>query len=98
MISFIIYYLAHNLDVKKKMLDEIDRIFQGDKMRPITENDFRHLKFCEAIIHEVARIFPVASSFGRCIEKTDEIAGYQWPAGTMFRINADAIHNNKDYW
>ncbi|PKC00251.1 cytochrome P450 [Rhizophagus irregularis] len=27
-ISFIIYYLAHNQDVKKKMIEEIDRIFQ----------------------------------------------------------------------
>ncbi|CAB4420570.1 unnamed protein product [Rhizophagus irregularis] len=27
-ISFIIYHLAHYPDVKKKMLDEIDRIFQ----------------------------------------------------------------------
>ncbi|CAB5364204.1 unnamed protein product [Rhizophagus irregularis] len=36
-ISYIIYYLAHNPDVKKKLLDEIDRTFQDDKIRPITE-------------------------------------------------------------
>ncbi|CAB4488720.1 unnamed protein product [Rhizophagus irregularis] len=51
-ISYIIYYLAHNPDVKKKMLDEIDRIFQGDKTRPITENDLNNLKYCEAIAKE----------------------------------------------
>ncbi|CAB4420584.1 unnamed protein product [Rhizophagus irregularis] len=51
-ISFIIYYLAHYPDVKKKMLNEIDRIFQDDKTRPITENDIHNLKYCEAIVKE----------------------------------------------
>ena len=69
MISFIIYYLAHNPDVKKRMFEEIDRIFQGDKTRPITEDDFHNLKYCEAIVKEVSRIFPVSNSFPRCIEK-----------------------------
>ncbi|CAB5203667.1 unnamed protein product [Rhizophagus irregularis] len=97
-ISYIIYYIAHNLDVKKKLIEEIDRIFQGDETRPITENDFQKLKYCEAIAKEVARVFTVVPSFTRYINKPDEIAGYKWPAGTMFRINADAIHYNRDYW
>ncbi|PKY17699.1 cytochrome P450 [Rhizophagus irregularis] len=97
-ISFIIYYLAHNPDVKKKMLEEIDRIFQGDKVRPITKVDFHSLKYCEAIVKEVSRVFPAVTSFARYIDKPSEIAGYQWQADTLFRINADAIHDNKDYW
>ncbi|RGB39024.1 cytochrome P450 [Rhizophagus diaphanus] len=98
LISFIVYYLAHNPDVKKKMLDEIDGIFQGDKTRPITENDFNNLKYCKAIVNEVARVYPVVNSFSRCLERPEEIAGYQWPADIMIRINIDAIHNNEDYW
>ncbi|PKY38468.1 cytochrome P450 [Rhizophagus irregularis] len=97
-ISFVTYYLAHNQDVKKKLIEEIDRIFQGDKTRPITENDFQKLKYCEAIVKEVSRVLTIAPVFTRYINKPDEIAGYKWPAGTMFRINADAIHYNKDYW
>ncbi|CAB5212029.1 unnamed protein product [Rhizophagus irregularis] len=97
-ISFIIYHLAHYPDVKKKMLDEIDGIFQGDKTRPITENDVHNLKYCEAVIKEVSRIFSVVNSFPRCLGKPDEIGGYQWPAETMIRINIDAIHHNEEYW
>ncbi|PKY17814.1 cytochrome P450 [Rhizophagus irregularis] len=97
-ISYIIYYLAHNPDVKKKMLDEIDRIFQGDKTRPITENDLNNLKYCEAIAKEVSRIFSVVNSLPRCLERPEEIAGYQWPANTHVRINIDAIHHNSEYW
>ncbi|CAB4433152.1 unnamed protein product [Rhizophagus irregularis] len=97
-ISYIIYYLAHNPDVKKKMLDEIDRIFQGDKTRPITENDLNNLKYCEAIAKEVSRIFSVVNSLPRCLERPEEIGGYQWPANTHVRINIDAIHHNSEYW
>ena len=91
MISFIIYYIAHNPDVKNKMLDEIDRVFQGDKTRPITENDLHNLKYCEAIVKEVSRVFSVVNSVTRYLKQPDEIAGYQWPAGTMIRINADGL-------
>ncbi|RGB27687.1 cytochrome P450, partial [Rhizophagus diaphanus] len=98
MFSFIVYYILKNPDVKKKMLEEIDKIFQGDKMRPITKDDFYNLNYCEAIVKEVARIIPIMRSFARCIDKADEIAGYKWPVDTLFRINLDAIHYNKDYW
>ncbi|GES83213.1 cytochrome P450 [Rhizophagus clarus] len=97
-ISYIIYYLAHNPDVKKKMLDEIDRVFKDDKTRPITENDYHNLKYCEAIAKEVSRIFSVVITFPRCLEKPEEIAGYQWPANTSIRISIDAIHHNNEYW
>ncbi|CAB5212027.1 unnamed protein product [Rhizophagus irregularis] len=97
-VSYIIYYLSLYPDVKKKMLDEIDRNFQGDKKRPITRKDINNLKYCEAVIKEVSRIFPVVNSFPRCLEKPDEIAGYQWPADTMLRINIDAMNLNEDYW
>ncbi|PKB98756.1 cytochrome P450 CYP4 family-like protein, partial [Rhizophagus irregularis] len=97
-ISFIIYYLAHYPDVKKKMLNEIDRIFQDDKTRPITENDIHNLKYCEAIVKEVSRIFSVVNSLPRCLENPDEIGGYQWQAETIIRINIDAIHHNEEYW
>jgi cytochrome P450 len=80
------------------MLDEIDRVFQDDKTRPVTENDLHNLKYCEAIVKEVSRIFSVVNSLPRCLEKPEEIAGYQWPANTHFRVNIDAIHHNNDYW
>ncbi|POG67665.1 cytochrome P450 [Rhizophagus irregularis DAOM 181602=DAOM 197198] len=98
LLSFIIYYIAHNPDVKKKMLEEIDSIFQGDKIRPITKDDFYNLNYCEAIVNEAARIFPVVHSFTRCIDKSDEIAGRQWLAGTTVLINVKAIHNYEGYW
>ncbi|GES74997.1 cytochrome P450 [Rhizophagus clarus] len=97
-LSFVIYYIAHNADVKKKMLEEINNVFRGDKMRPITKDDFYNLSYCEAIVKEVARIVPISHLVSRCIDKPDEIAGYQWPANTSFKINVRAIHHDEDYW
>ncbi|PKK59372.1 cytochrome P450 [Rhizophagus irregularis] len=98
MFSFIIYYISRNPDVKKKMLKEIDSIFQDDKIRPITKDDYYSLSYCEAIVKEVARILPAMRSFSRYTNKSDKIAGYQWPAGITFIIDIKAIHNKDDYW
>ncbi|GBB96537.1 hypothetical protein RclHR1_27790005 [Rhizophagus clarus] len=75
-ISFIVYYLAHYPDVKKKMMEEIDRTFQGDKTGPITEDDYQKLKYCEAVIKVVSRLFTVVPSIVKGTAKPDEIAGY----------------------
>ena len=66
------------------MLEEIDRVFQGDKTCPMTKKDFNSLKYCEVIAKEVAHLCPAIASFTRYIDKPDEVAGYKWPAGTMF--------------
>ncbi|PKC04460.1 cytochrome P450 [Rhizophagus irregularis] len=75
MLTFIIYYISHNPDVKKKMLEEIDSIFQGDKTRSITKDDFYSLSYCEAIVKEAARVFPIKHMLTRCIDKPDEMDG-----------------------
>ncbi|PKC66473.1 cytochrome P450 [Rhizophagus irregularis] len=98
MISFIVYYLAHYPDVKRKVVEEIDRVFQDDKTRPITEKDLNQFKYIDAVIKEVDRVFPVSNMLQRYGTAPDEIAGYKWPSGTMFQVNAISIHKSKDYW
>ncbi|EXX60361.1 cytochrome P450 [Rhizophagus irregularis DAOM 181602=DAOM 197198] len=98
MISFIVYYLAHYPDVKRKVVEEIDRVFQDDKTRPITEKDLHQFKYIDAVIKEVDRVFPVSNMLQRYGAEPDEIAGYKWPRGTMFQVNAVSIHKNKNYW
>ncbi|GET00934.1 cytochrome P450 [Rhizophagus clarus] len=98
MISFIVYYLAHYPDVKRKVVEEIDRVFQDDKTRPVAEKDIHQLKYIDAVIKEVDRVFPVSNMLQRYGTEPDEVAGYKWPSGTMFQVNSISIHKNKDYW
>ncbi|PKC03649.1 cytochrome P450 [Rhizophagus irregularis] len=80
------------------LVEEIDRVFQDDKTRPITEKDLNQFKYIDAVIKEVDRVFPVSNMLQRYGAEPDEIAGYKWPRGTMFQVNAVSIHKNKNYW
>ncbi|CAG8554870.1 10743_t:CDS:2 [Diversispora eburnea] len=53
---FVLYYISHNPNVKKKLLEEIKSVFNDD--RHVTIDDLEKLKYCEAIIKEAARIRP----------------------------------------
>jgi len=94
----VIYYVSHNPNVKQKLIKEIDSIFKNDPTRPITLEDIDKLKYCEAIIKETLRIRPVVNMMARYSAESDQVAGYEWPAGTQFHMNFRAINNNKTYW
>src|SRR6185312_6019899 len=80
------------------MLEEIDTIFKGDRKRLMNENYLHNLKYCDAIVREVARVLPLTPTLSRYSEKPSEVAGYQWPAGTTFRMMVDHIQKNENHW
>ncbi|RIB19369.1 cytochrome P450 [Gigaspora rosea] len=98
MFCFIIYYLEHNPEVKKRLRQEIDEVFGNDLTRPITCKDLEELQYCDAVIKEVNRHSPVAFSIGRVSTETDNVGGYQWPKGTVFNMYWGSIMKNKNYW
>ncbi|CAJ0921410.1 1165_t:CDS:2 [Entrophospora sp. SA101] len=63
--SFVLYYISHHPNVKKRMLEEIESVLKGDETRPITLEDIEKLKYCEAIIKETSRIRPTVNMIGR---------------------------------
>lgn len=96
--SFVIYYISHHPNVKKRMLEEIESVFKGDETRPITLEDIEKLKYCEAIIKETSRIRPTVNMIGRFGSLPDEVAGYKWPKNTQFQMYVHAINNNPSHW
>jgi cytochrome P450 len=96
--SILIYYIAKYPEVKKKIFDELDNIFNGDITRPVTHNDIKELKYCPAVIREVSRFHPILPTIPRYITEPDNIAGYNWSAGTQFYINATGILQHPSYW
>ncbi|RIB12410.1 cytochrome P450 [Gigaspora rosea] len=97
-LCFIVYYISKHPNVKKKLFEEIKTVFKDDLARQITLDDLNKLKYCEAIIKEVARIRPTFSMVSRLTNKPDEIAGYKWPSDTMFIMFVRGINNNPIYW
>ncbi|RGB40801.1 cytochrome P450 [Rhizophagus diaphanus] len=97
-LSFIAYYLQHNPEIKEKLRQELYQVFGDDTTRPVTNGDLDKLKYTEAVIYEIARIKPVINMMMRYSSEPDEIAGYKWPARTMFHMNFAAINKNKAHW
>ena len=98
MLCFIVYYLGHYPEVKKRLWQEIDEIFGKDLTKPVTYKDLEELQYCEAIIKEVYRIIPVAFLNSRVNVEDDNVGGYNWPKGTIFQMLYSAIMKRKDYW
>lgn len=96
--TILIYYITKYPEVKKKLFDEIDNIFNGDITRPVTQNDIKELKYCPAVIREVSRFHPILPTIPRYITEPDNLAGYNWSAGTQFYFNVTGILQHPSYW
>ncbi|RHZ83666.1 hypothetical protein Glove_89g55 [Diversispora epigaea] len=95
---FTLYYVSHNPNVKKKLLEEIKSVFNDDPNRRVTMDDLEKLKYCEAIIKESSRIRPTVSMISRYSGQPEEVAGYEWPKNTLFIMYSRGINNNPLYW
>ncbi|CAG8708821.1 33038_t:CDS:2, partial [Racocetra persica] len=101
------FLLSVNNDAKDKIADEeirsilldvfLDLVFPSDTSY-VTADIIAKLKYCEAIIKETARIMPITSVSKRVAVAECEVAGYTWPARTMFHLNYASIHMNEKYW
>ncbi|CAJ0915236.1 18527_t:CDS:2 [Entrophospora sp. SA101] len=88
----IAYFLAKNPLVKKKMVEEIDSIFDGDKTREITHEDLSKLRYCDAVIKEVDRLVPISNTISRYSTRKEEVGGYEWPAGPPLLAEVENPH------
>lgn len=59
------YFLGHYPEVKQKLQQELEQVLGKDLTKPITSKDLDELKYCDAVIKEVFRHFPVTFVIGR---------------------------------
>ncbi|CAG8746706.1 14685_t:CDS:2 [Cetraspora pellucida] len=98
MFCFIVYYLGHHPEVKKRLRQEFDEVFGNNLTKPITYKDLEELQYCDAVIKEVNRHNPVAFMIGRVSTESDNVGGYEWPEGTVFQMYFGSIMKSKNYW
>jgi cytochrome P450 len=84
--------------VKQRLRQEFETVLGKDVTKPITSKDLDGLHYCDAVIKEVTRHFPVAFLNGRVNTEKDEIGGFIWPERTSFVPLYCAIMKHKDYW
>ncbi|GFT63725.1 cytochrome P450 4c3, partial [Nephila pilipes] len=68
-ISWVLYNIGLRPDIQDRIHDELDRIFQDDKERPITTEDVREMKYLDCVLKESQRLYPSLPVIGRELEE-----------------------------
>ncbi|CAB3404897.1 unnamed protein product [Caenorhabditis bovis] len=92
-----LWCIAHNPDVQKKVLDEVDRVF-GRSDRDCTDEDLKQLKYLEKCIKESLRLFPSVPLFARKVERDVVINGDLFPKNATILMAPFIIHRNPMWW
>lgn len=96
-LRWILAFLVHNPEVKKKIQKEIDQ-YVGFSRTP-TFNDRSHLLMLEATIREVLRIRPVAPMLIPHKANIDSSIGeFTIPKDTHVIVNLWALHHDENEW
>ncbi|XP_035706536.1 cytochrome P450 4C1-like [Folsomia candida] len=92
--NFLLFLLALNPACQKKVHQELDEVFNGDR-RDATAKDIKELKYMEMCILETMRHFPPAPMFSRNLE-TDIVLddGTLVPKGADVGIFVYEVHND----
>lgn len=86
--SWLIYFMATNPEVQKKMQAEVDAVL-GDRSMLESKDDYTRLPYISAVIKEAMRLKPVGP-FGPHEPNIDvEIEGVHVPKGTMMFLMSD---------
>lgn len=82
--SFILYYLAKNPDVQKKIFEESKKVL-NDKNDPLEADALAaDIPYTKAVLKEVFRLNPVSVGVGRVLNKDTVFSSYQVPKGVSY--------------
>ncbi|VVU94768.1 Cytochrome P450 [seawater metagenome] len=103
-LTWLIYELAKNINLQKKLQDEVDNFWMEQGNKEITFNDLKKLKFMTRCIMETLRLWPaVTNGTFREIEDDDEITGLNNKKvtinkGSLIQIINWTRHRNPILW
>ncbi|XP_046575723.1 1,25-dihydroxyvitamin D(3) 24-hydroxylase, mitochondrial-like [Haliotis rubra] len=88
-VQFMLYEVAKNPDVQKKLREELERsVPPGEIPTPV---HLRNMPYLKAVIKETLRLYPVGSYVGRINQHDIVILGYQVPKGKNVVVSLHAV-------
>ncbi|XP_047989788.1 cytochrome P450 4d2-like isoform X2 [Leguminivora glycinivorella] len=88
-----LYCLAKYPEVQKRVLEEQNSIFNGDKLRMPTNHDLLEMKYLEAVIKESIRVIPTVTKIGRQLQNDLPLKdGRIIPPGTQVVVYYEALY------
>ncbi len=89
------FLLSCNPEIQRKVHEELDTIFGGDRIRDVTTADMAKMKYLESCIKEGLRIYPSVPFIGRRLTKDLELEDKAVvPAGTTMFIHMYFLHRD----
>ncbi|XP_058141702.1 cytochrome P450 3A8-like isoform X2 [Dasypus novemcinctus] len=95
-LSFLMYELAMNPDVQKKLQEEIDTALPNKA--PATYDALVQMEYLDMVVNETLRIYPITGRLTRICKKDVEIKGVLIPKGTVVIIPNFLIHWDPEIW
>ena len=92
-LSWTLYGLGRNIEVQKKLQEEIDENEATGDL-----NKIKSLKYLECVIKEGLRLHPPVTFYARDLQKDAMIQGKVIPKGTMVIVDTFSLHSNPEYW
>jgi cytochrome P450 len=94
-LSWTWHLLSSNPDTYAKLEAEIDRVLSG---RTATADDVQNLPYCNAVIKEALRCYPVAWVTRRIPLEDVEIGGYHIAKDTFIFLSPWVVHHNARWY
>ncbi|CAN6174468.1 unnamed protein product [Urochloa humidicola] len=96
-IEWAISELLKNPESLAMATEELDRVIGRERL--VTERDFPHLPYMEAVLKETLRLHPAAPVLAPHLAREDtSVDGYDVPAGTTVFVNVWSIGRDPALW
>ncbi len=89
------YLLAQHPEVTRALVAEVDGVL-GDRVP--TPDDLPRLRYTEAVVQEIMRLYPSAYIIGRQAIEPCEIGGYGVPAGGTVLMSQWVVHRDPRWY
>ncbi|CAL1271437.1 unnamed protein product [Larinioides sclopetarius] len=95
-LTWILYMLGLEADVRAKVQEELDFIFGEDYERHATMEDLKNMKYLERVIKETLRLYAPVTMLTRYLNEDTTICGYQIPKGTTCVACPHILHRDEN--
>lgn len=89
--SFFFWKIGAHAEAQAKIHEELDKIFQGDVDREITQEDIRSMTYLEACLKECLRLLPPIALYGRHVHEDIQCGEHIIPKNATVIVLSGAL-------